>query len=269
MRKNIAIIGAGVMGKAIAKGLLERKIVSTKNLFLTNIAIEGLEEFSNQGVAISKDNLQAVKKADIILLTIKPQVMDVVLEEIKKYVSDKLIISIAAGISISHIQEFLGNDKKIIRVMPNLCAQVGESMSCWVAAQEVSKEEKLTAKEILTSIGKEIELSQESQIDIITPISGSGPAYVFLLAELLEKEAIALGIDEENARVLAKQTIIGSSAVLQNSSEHVEQLRQHVTSKGGVTEQVIKVFEEKNLRELFHEAIEKGFEKSKQLNKSK
>ncbi len=268
MNKTIAIIGAGVMGKAIDKGLLAKKIVSPQNLFLTNIVLEGLEEFFNQGVTVSTDNIAAVKAADIVLLTIKPQIMDSVLTEIKDVIAEKLVISIAAGISISHMQEFLGN-KKIVRVMPNLAAQVGESMSCWICSKEVKTSEKALAKEILTSIGKEIELQDESQIDIITPISGSGPAYVFLLAELLENEAIAMGISAIDAHLLALQTVIGSANVLQNTNKSFEQLRLNVTSKGGVTQEVVQTFEEEKLREIFHKAIENGFKKSKQLNKLK
>lgn len=268
MNKTVAIIGAGVMGKAIAKGLLAKKIVASKNLFLTNIILEGLEEFSKQGVTVSKDNIAVVKSADIVLLTIKPQIMDVVLTEIKDVIGEKLVISIAAGISIAHMQDFLG-DKKIVRVMPNLAAQVSESMSCWICSTQVNIAEKALAKEILTSIGKEIELSQESQIDIITPISGSGPAYVFLLAELLEKEAIAMGIDAKDAHLLALQTIVGSAEVLKNADKGFEELRLNVTSKGGVTQEVVQTFEEEKLREIFHKAIENGFNKSKQLNKSK
>lgn len=269
MNKKISIIGAGVMGKAIAKALLVKHAVKAKDLYLTNITTELLEEFNKQGVNVGTDNTDAVSLSEIIILAVKPQVMDVILEEIKEVVKDKLIISIAAGISINHIQQILGKDKKIVRVMPNLCASIGESMSCWVVQDLIDDMDKETVKEILLSIGKEIQLKNEDQIDSITPISGSGPAYVFLLAELLEKEAIALGINEQNAKLLARQTIIGSSVILQNTTESFEQLRKNVTSKGGVTEQVIKTFEEKDARGIFGEAIKKGFERSRQLNKLK
>jgi len=269
MKKKIAIIGAGVMGQAIAKGLLEKKIVIPEDLMLTNVMFNGLEVFVHTGVTVTGSNMRAFQFADIIIFAVKPQIIDQVFLEAKDTLKkNQLLISIAAGVSLDHMQKILGK-KKIVRVMPNLCAQVGQSLSCWIANTQVENDDKKLVRQLLSGIGKDIELLREDHIDRVTPLSGSGPAYVFYLAELLEKEAIAAGITKEHAHTLATQTITGASAMLSVSDIRFETLRKEVSSKGGVTEKAFSVFAEKKFDHLFHEAIKKAWEKAKELDKKR
>lgn len=267
MNKRIAIIGAGRMGQAIARALLEKNVVKPDQLILTNIRLDILQEFSKKyPVQISSNNNQAVQQADIILLTILPQQMPEVLEEISNDVTGKLIISIAAGITIDMIQMGLWHESAIVRVMPNLCAQIGESMSVWAKSKTVTNEQVSFVKDIFSSIGTDVDLPDESFINKITPISGSGPAYVFYLAELLEKAAIQSGISKTLAKKLAKQTIIGSAKFMEKAQEGPQNLREAVTSKKGITEAVFKSFEKEKIEELFLKSIMAGQARAKEMS---
>ena len=170
--KKIAIIGYGNMGRAIARCLLNKKIVKRSQLYISNS---------------SDENTIAVMKSQIIILCIKPQNMISVITDIANItditIIDKLFISIAAGISINTIQKYLGHDAKIIRVMPNLCARVGESMSCWIKNKQVAIQQIKIIKSILKSFGQELEMKDENDLNKVTAISGSGPAYLFYFIE--------------------------------------------------------------------------------------
>jgi len=253
MNAKIAIIGAGNMGQAIAQGLLSKKIVSQNQLVLTN---------SKTG-----SNREAVKKADVIIFAIKPQIAFSILEEIKDIVENQLLISIMAGISIESMQKILGKEVAIVRVMPNLAAQIGQSMSVWVKSKEVTDSHGTIVQIILETIGVQMELKNEKQIDMATAISGSGPAYFFYLTELIEKEAIDLGFSQREAKMLTTQTLFGSSVILQNSQYSAEALRHMVTSKGGTTEAAIKIFQEAGLQDIVEKGIRAAFKRAREIGK--
>ncbi len=266
LNKKIAILGAGNMGQAIAHCLLKKESIQAKNLSLTDKSLSKLKGFQKLGALVESDNKKACQKADIIILAIKPQILVSILKEIKESVQeDQLIISIAAGISINKIKSILSKKQAIARVMPNLCAQVGESMSGWVKSKEVIQEQIKSIKIILNSIGEEIQLNKEDDIDKITAISGSGPAYVFYLAELLEKSAINIGLKKREAQILAKQTLIGTAKFLENLSESAQNLRRKVTSKGGTTEAAFKKIDNSRFEQIFCTAIKAAYERAKEL----
>jgi len=252
MKHKIAIIGAGNMGQAIAQGLLSNKIIAQNQLFLTN--------------SKTRNNHDAVKKADVIILAVKPQVSHGILQEIKDGVKDQLIISIMAGISIHTIQQALGK-KAIVRVMPNLGAKVGLSMSVWVKSKEVTKNQKTVVKDILNAIGQELEVDGEEKINIATAISGSGPAYFFYFTELLEQEAIKLGFSQKDAQLLAVQTLQGSAELLRHSKLSTNTLRLHVTSKGGTTEAAFEEFAKNNFDKIFQEGVQAAKKRAEELNR--
>lgn len=252
MKEKIAIIGNGNMGKAITSGLLSRKIVIKNQIFLTD--------------SKTKNNKEAVQKAEIIILAVKPQVIKPVLEEIKNCIKNQLVVSILAGVTIKYIQENIGKKIAVVRVMPNLAAKVGQSMSVFVCSKEVNKTQKKLLKIILNAIGKELELQNEEQINSATAISGSGPAYFFYLTEVLGKGAIKLGFTKEEARLLAKQTLLGSADLLQASTYSAEELRHAVTSKGGVTECAILEFKKANLQAVILNGIFSAFNKAQELS---
>lgn len=267
INKKIAFIGAGNMGQAFALGLLRKKIIKEKNIILSDPSAKKLKEFKKYRVRLETDNKKAVKSAEIIILAIKPQIIWLVLEEVKDFVSAKqLIISVAAGIEIKTIEKYLGK-LAIVRVMPNLCAKIGESVSCWVKNNKITKKQALIAKEILRTIGKEFELENEDLLDKITAISGSGPAYLFYLTELLENSAKKLGIKNQLAKTLAYQTIFGSAKLLQCSDKTARDLKESVVSKKGTTEVALRQFSKYNFDEIFFKAIKAASDRTKELRK--
>ena len=266
INKKIAIIGVGKMGLAIGLGLLGEDTLSEENLILSNPSIDKLNVPKHHKVHLTTSNTDAVRSADIAILAVKPQVIRDVLEEIKHEMQHKLIISIAAGIEMNTINDILGNDNAVVRVMPNLNAVNNKSMSCWVKNPNVTSEDTKIVKEILQVIGKEVELQKEELIDSATAISGSGPAYVFYLAELLENEAVRLGLPYDIAKTLTRQTISGSAFMLDTSLQSPKDLRLSVTSKGGTTEAAFNQFEKDKLSKIFYRGINAAFERAKELH---
>lgn len=249
--KKIAIIGAGNMGQAIAQGLLRKKVIKMENLFLSNSA---------------KSNLAAVINADIIILGVKPQAIKTVLEQIKEVVTpNQLFISIAAGVEVSSINNILGGNFSVVRVMPNLAATVGQSVSGWVKNSFVSKNQITAVKQILQAIGSEVLLKNEDKLDAVTAISGSGPAYVFYLTEMLVQSGVEIGLDKDTASKLARQTIVGSAYLLENTKKDPGILRSEVTSKGGTTEAAFKTFAKGQFDKVFLKGVKAAFKRAKQL----
>src|SRR5258708_2784919 len=261
-KKAIGIIGFGNMGKAIAKGLLAKRVVHPDQIIVSDIVLP----ISDQGIICTTDNIALVAKADVILLAIKPQVMNTVLEDIKKHLQqEQLVISIAAGIPLKNFQQAFGEEQPIIRAMPNLNAMVSESMTAWVCSSTVSEEQKNRAKEIFRAIGKEVYLEDENMINAFTALAGSGPAYVFYLAEVMQKAAIGFGFSRDDAQVMVYQTLQGSVATLMQSTTTTEVLRQQVTSKGGTTEAAFTDFTKNNLEKIFIDGITKAKERGEEL----
>lgn len=252
LENKIAVIGIGNMGQAIVSGLLKHKVVSRKNLYLSNS---------------SKNNKRVIKDAEIIILAVKPQVIEQVLLKIKEVIStNQLIITIAAGVKINTIKKLLNRNQPIIRVMPNICAVIGKSISVWLKSKEVSKMQIKKAKIILGCLGQEVYIEKESDLDKVTAISGSGPAYVFYLAELLEEFAIKRGFNKDIATKLARQTIIGSAYLLESTTKSATSLRSEVTSKGGTTEAAFKEFAKGGLDRVFLKGIKAAYKKAQELH---
>lgn len=251
LENKIAVIGVGNMGQAIVSGLLRQKIVSKNNLFLSNS---------------SKDNKKVTENSEIIILAVKPQQIKKVLLDINDVVSSRqLIISISAGVQIITIKECLNKSQSVIRVMPNLCALVSKSISVWVKSKEVSQSQAKLAKQILKSFGEEVQIEKESDLNKVTAISGSGPAYLFYLVELLEQSAVKIGLDKDMASKLALQTIIGSAQLLENTNKKANILRTEVTSKGGTTEAAFKEFAKSNLNEVFLRGVKAAYKRAQKL----
>lgn len=246
MRETIAIIGAGNMGKAMARGL------HGENLFLTN--------------STSNNNREAAQQSDVLLLAVKPQKIKEVLLEMGESCTGKLIISVAAGVTMNSIAQQLGRqDQKIVRVMPNLGARVGESMSVWVANEFVTDEDKRIVEEILGAVGKSIEVKSEDLIDAATAISGSGPAYFFYFVEQLTQMGQQFGFSEDMARLLAEQTLIGAAKVLGSSDKTAHELRLAVTSQGGTTFAATERFRREKLDRRFQKGVRDAKRRAQQL----
>lgn len=264
---RLGIIGCGNMGEAIARGAVSAGAVFTGDIYVYDILKEKsryLKENLNVNVVNTSEELATTCNA--IILSVKPQDIEELLKGVcHLFDSSKLIISIAAGISISKIKSFLNEEVRVIRVMPNMAALENQSISALSYDERATAEDKKLVRTIFKSIGDVMEV-KEYHMDAVTAVSGSGPAYFFYLAELLEKCAIDMGIDEDKARLLAVKTATGSAALLRDSGFSAETLRKRVASKGGTTEAAFKVFQDKGLGEIIKAGIIAAKERAKEIS---
>lgn len=267
MQKTLAIIGLGNMGGDIAKSLLDQKIFPKESLFLFDRSEEKRYRFA-EGATIEHDLEKSLSKSDAVLLCIKPQgVEDFFAEHASSFRENTLLLSILAGTSIKTLQTKSGLTK-IIRIMPNTPAQVGMGVSGFFASEEVSGEEQKWTEKILRTFGIAIACNSEDQINAITALSGSGPAYFFRILEILAQEGEFFGFSAEEAKAIALQTLLGAGTLAKQSEDSFEVLRQKVTSKGGTTETALNSFEKNNLAEVLHRAIQSAYKRAEELGKN-
>jgi pyrroline-5-carboxylate reductase len=267
---KIAFIGGGKMGEAIIKSLLQSKTCLPADISVSDIS-ESRRDYLKEkyGVVMTAKNREAVSGREVIVLAVKPQNINEVLAELKgSLTTDQLILSIAAGIKISSIREGTGH-RNIVRSMPNTPAQIGLGMSGWTATKEVSGEQKRWAKTILGAMGKEIYFDEEDDLDMVTAISGSGPAYLYLFAESLIDAAAGLGMKRNDAEKLVLQTMLGAAQLMDKSDKAPAELRRDVTSKGGTTERAIEVFEKSDLAGIISKAVKAAYQRAKELGEAK
>lgn len=219
------------------------------------------------GVPTWPDVSEAIDGADVIVLAIKPQIMPEVLGELRgKIKSGQMVLSIAAGVTMDSIGEFLGGQQAVIRSMPNTPALVGRGITAVVASGACSTEHRQQAEEILGAAGEVVWLDDESMMDAVTAVSGTGPAYFFLLAEALAEAARDLGLPAEVSDRLASITCFGAGAMLASSPGEAEELRLRVTSPGGTTQAAMVVMEDGKFRDLVYRAVEAARDRSKELS---
>lgn len=267
---KIGFIGIGNMGGAILSGYASSAASDNKEL----LAFDKNEKVCSTAVSkikklqICESGSDLCSKADITLLAVKPQIIESVLEEIAPvYEKDSLIISVAAGVNIGFIEKYLGKDAKIVRIMPNLPAKVGEGMISVSRNGNVNDEDFEAAMEIFRSVGKAEEVD-ESLIDCVIGVSGSSPAYTYMYIEALVQAAVDNGMDAEKARTFAAQSVLGAAKLVLNSEESLEQLRVNVCSPNGTTiEAVNKLFENgfmDKVKEGFQAAVDRSIEMGKE-----
>lgn len=265
--KKLAVIGAGVMGEVILSGMLDSKLFNPENLMITALREVKLDKLRRSfGVNISTDNRLAANFADIILLAVKPADIQKVLSEIisagvKK---DYLFISIAAGVSIDKIAKSLDREYPVIRVMTNTPCQVGQGISAISGNKSVLPEHINIAQEIFNSVGETIILP-EKYLDAVTGLSGSGPAFFFLIAETLIDAGVLQGLPRDVSRKLVLETMLGSALLLKKSDKHPAPLKDMVTSPGGTTISGLQVMEEYKVRAALLKVVETATKKSKEL----
>jgi len=264
---KIAIIGCGNMGGAILKGLIAKGVASPE-------AISLYDKIQDKASALAKESAcgagclsDVVSGAEYVILAVKPQDSASLLDEISKLVSCQTIISVMAGIRIGRIEEKLGPAVPVARAMPNMAAVIGESITC-VSFNGLVKE-KEGVKRIFSGIGSVVEV-QEELMDAVTAVSGSGPAYLFYLAEAMINAAEDVGLDRDTALELVVQTLFGASSILRKTDGlSIGEMISSVASKGGTTEAALSVFEEKGLEETVISAVRKALERSRQLSEGK
>jgi pyrroline-5-carboxylate reductase len=263
---KIAFIGGGKMGEAIIRAVLKGKISTARDITVSDISESRRLYLKKQyGIAVTADNKEAVSNKEVVVLAVKPQNINEVLADLKGILKPShLLLSIVAGVKINRIQKGAGH-RNIVQAMPNTPAQIGLGMSGWTAAREVSSEQKRWAKKILEAMGKEIYFDSEKHLDMVTAVSGSGPAYVYLFAESLIEGAVGLGLKRKDAEELVIQTVLGAAQMMDKSGKAPAELRRDVTSKGGTTERAIKVFEEGKLAGIISKAVKAAYERAKEL----
>jgi len=265
--KIIAIIGAGNMGDALVSGLLASGSSKPKNIICSDIRQDKLDQFkSNYKVRTTTSNLKAVSEADIIIYAVKPQIMAAVLiETAAKLDMSKLVISIAAGVPLEAMESCIEKDLRLIRVMPNIAAAVKEAATAIAAGAHATKEDIKLAMQIFNSIGKCIFLKENYLMDAITGLSGSGPAYIFLIVDALADAGVKMGLSRQDSLFLAAQTLLGAAKLLMETKEHPGQLKDKVTSPGGTAIAGLATLESGGLRTTLINAVEAATKRSKEL----
>lgn len=265
--EKIGFIGSGKMAGAIIKGLIKSKFALPENITATGVNKETVAEKSkNLGIKIILDNKELVKNSDVIFISTKPNQVLGVLEEIKPFItSEKLIVSIAAGITLEKLESNLPDGTPVIRVMPNTPALVGEGMSGMVGGNVVNEDDLKYIESLLSTIGKCITVENEAQMDIVTAISGSGPAFYYKIINEIARAGEKLGMDYDKALLLSIQTAIGSAKMALNRDISMEQLVSNVATKGGCTAVGVDCMNEYKTEKLFYDVIESTTKKAHAL----
>jgi len=267
--KKIAFIGAGNMGRALIRGLLKASMVEAKDITASDIDADRLEKLGEEyGIGTTGNNADAASRADVIILAIKPQVMEPALQSISNAADgSKLVLSIAAGITISLIKSHLQKGPRIIRVMPNTPALVGEGAAALAPDSNVTEEDLKFALEAFSSVGRAI-VTEEKMMDAVTGLSGSGPAYAFLFIEALADGGVKMGLPRDVSPELSAQTVLGAARMILELKEHPGRLKDMVASPGGTTIEGIYALEQRALRGMVMEAVEAATLRSRELGKA-
>ncbi|MFN2644348.1 MAG: pyrroline-5-carboxylate reductase [Burkholderiales bacterium] len=261
---NIAFLGGGNMANALIGGLIARGY-DAQSIAVVETSASARERIAAHGVRVAGAAEAIIDAADTILLAVKPQDARAALAPIANHVHGKLVISIAAGLRLAAISRWLGGHRQLVRCMPNTPALVAAGMAGLFALPEVNNDERSRAAAILGAVGEVVWLSDESLLDVVTAVSGNGPAYVFWLIEQLAAFAEQAGIGREDALKLAKQTALGSATLAAQSSEPPAVLRAKVTSKGGTTEAALKVFDREQLAQRLARALQAATRRGAEL----
>ena len=260
---SVAFIGAGNIAQAIIGGFSTKD--ESAEITASDPAAEQLQKLP-QRVNRTTDNREAVSNADVVVLCLKPDLMPQICKELSDSAGDKLFISVAAGITIASISSWLGPDAAIIRCMPNTPALVQRGMTGLCANSHVKEDQRTIAESILGAVGQIHWFEDESDLDVVTAISGSGPAYYFLVMQSMQQAGIALGLTPEVSRKLVLQTAIGAAQMAIESELSSEQLRINVTSPGGTTQAALEKLMDGGLDNMFDIAIKAAYERSKELS---
>ena len=252
---RICFIGGGNMAQALIGGLAD-KLTAASNIHVVDVNPEALATLSQRfGVSTSATADKVVAAADVVVLAVKPQQMREVVYGIAGQIGQQLVLSIAAGIRAADLSRWLGGHTAIVRTMPNTPALVGKGITGMAALPGVSSSQRDSADAILRAVGDTVWLDDEGQIDAVTAISGSGPAYVFYFLEAMQQAALELGLSAEQGRTLAQATFVGASALASQSDDPLSVLRERVTSKGGTTYAALTSMEASGVKSAIVKAL--------------
>jgi pyrroline-5-carboxylate reductase len=263
---KICFIGAGAMATAMIAGLYKQEMIKPDNIIASDPYPGQLEKLAERyHIQTTADNLTAVKGRDIIVLSVKPQNLDEIGEDLRGHIPpDALVLSIIAGATVAKIGRAL-HHYRVIRVMPNTPARVGQGMSVWMATDDVNDTQRQQAQAILAALGEEIYVDKEDYLDMATALSGTGPAYVFMFMEAFIDAGVHMGFQRRIAEQLVFKTIEGSVAFARDSARHPAELRNMVTSPGGTTADALYELEKGGFRTVLSKAIWAAYKKSQRL----
>ncbi len=268
IKKNVGFIGGGRMGGSLIKGILSNNFDRSRIFVSDPSKGEQLEkEFHINNI---KNNSILVENADVVIIAVKPANVFDVIDEISDAVDDtKLIISIAAGVNLDDIKEHIKGKGRLIRVMPNICALVRESASCIFCGPKTTLDDQEAAIALLSLVGKTVVIKDESLMNAVTGLSGSGPAYAFIAIEALSDGAVKMGLDRASAKLLAAQSLLGAAKMVLETKIHPEELKDMVTSPGGTTAFGLSVLENRGFRSALIDAVNAAAMRSIELSGGK
>jgi pyrroline-5-carboxylate reductase len=261
----LGFLGLGNMGSAILRGLLDARAWPARRIVVCDVDPAKYERVRKTGVAVAVSPEELARAADLVLLAPKPQDMAAALASVKAGARpDAVFISVAAGISTDYVRRALGRKARVVRVMPNTPAFVGAGAAALSFTRNCGKDDRAAARRIFEAVGTVVEVPEDA-MDVVTALSGSGPAYFFYLAECLVKAAVAEGLPEDVAGQLAGQTLFGAGKLLKESGEPAAALRERVTSKGGTTFAALETFRKHRFEEMVARAVHAAARRSKEL----
>lgn len=267
--RKLLFIGAGPMAEAVVRGLVEGQAVQPQQITVTNRSNQArLQELAGlydvQTVQQINDHPEVLQAADVVVLAVNPQDILPVLAEIRPQLRKPVVISVAAGVTTAEMEEVAEDSAEVVRVMPNTACAVLESATLVCYGRSCTEQARQVAVAILTKLGTVSEL-QESEMDGVTAITGCGPAYVYALAEAMQQAAIGLGVTEEQARAMVRQTLIGASKLMEQTGLDAADLRKQVTSPNGVTMAALEVFEQADLNGLVNKVVHRAIERTNEI----
>lgn len=265
MDKRLGFIGVGNMGEALVKGLIASKAAQPSQICVSARRAERVEELKKTYGVLGGSNAEVARHSDVLVLAVKPQILDQVLRGIAPDVSsDQLIVSVAAGVPIAAIERRLHPPMRIVRAMPNTPATIGAGATAITLGEHATETDLVTAKTIFDSVGLTVVL-EENQLDAVTGLSGSGPAYIFLIIEALADAGVKVGLSRRASMQLAAQTVLGSAKLLIESGLHPGMLKDGVTSPGGTAIAGLHTLEAGGLRNVLMNAVETATRRSREL----
>lgn len=263
---KIGFVGGGNMAQAMIGGILKKQICEKSDIIVSNSTEAScMKNHEKFGIETTTDNLQVAEAADILVLSVKPQYYESVIAQVKELIrEDQLIITIAPGKTLAWLREQFGKDVKIIRTMPNTPALVGEGMTAACPNEFVEKDDLEKALVVLNSFGK-TEIVSENLMDVVVSVSGSSPAYIFMIIEAMADGAVSDGMPRSQAYEFAAQAVLGSAKMVLETGKHPGELKDMVCSPGGTTIEAVRVLEERGLRSAIIEAMKSCVEKGKKM----
>jgi pyrroline-5-carboxylate reductase len=268
LQEKVGVIGAGKIGSAIVRGMISAGLVTRDQVMASDVSDALRQSIAKElGIKVTSDNRAVCDFAEVIILAVKPQILDSVVEEIAKKLGKlKLLVSVAAGVSLARIEGHLAQGARVVRVMPNIPCVVGAGASGYAGGAHATAKDLENVGLILNSFGVALSV-EEKYLDAVTGLSGSGPAYVFLFIESLADGGVQVGLSRDVALKLALQTVYGSARMALESTKHLAELKDEVTSPGGTTIAGLYALEQKGFRGAVMEAVASATRRSQELGK--